>query len=62
MTLEQWFSEGYKAGCQFLAKQSDYDLLDCIDKFGLEDDSVSCEVFDAFCDGFSSAYGVNDDE
>ena len=57
MENNEWYDKGYKAGCEYLAHQSDNDLLYWLDQYGWDVDSPECE---AFSKGFGSAYGCDD--
>ena len=57
MEKNEWYRRGYKAGCEFLSKQSDDDLLYWVDHYEWDED---CPEYEAFCNGFGSAYGCDD--
>ena len=59
MTKSKWYEDGYRAGCQYLSKCSDMDVLDHFDSNGWEGDEPEALDFEA---GFGAAYGCNEDE
>ena len=55
MTInKEWYDKGYKAGCEFLAKQSDSDIMYWLTLYGWEGDEPECIAFE---EGFGAAYG-----
>lgn len=59
MTInKEWYDKGYKAGCEFLAKQSDSDIMYWLTVYGWEGDEPECIAFE---EGFGAAYGCDED-
>lgn len=58
MADSTWYDRGYQAGCDYLAKRTDMDLMDCINEYGWEGDELDCECF---TNGFGAAYGLDED-
>ncbi len=60
MTKEEWYQAGYKAGCDYLSKSSDLNLLDHYDLNNWDIENETEESL-SFSEGFSSAYGCDED-
>lgn len=56
--VSEWYDKGYQAGCDFLAKKTDKDLMDWMDSYGWEGDEADCIAFE---NGFGASYGADDD-